>query len=229
MRNILILIIAGIVMSGCAAVPVTDTKQSAFPAMYGDSKPVSMIIVPAINESTAADAGDLLNVTVTQPFANHGYYVMPVSIVSDIFKREGIIEGTQIKGLPASLFKKNFGADSVMFMTITQWDKNYVVVAGNVTVGIEYVLLSTETNEVLWSYTQQVIVDTSGGNSGGGLLGTIIATAINTAAADYVPIAFQVHQSASRALPYGKYHPKSGKDGAENVVNLAAKDAALTD
>ena len=60
MRNILLLLIAGIVMSGCAAVPVTDTKQSAYPAMYSDTKPVSMIIVPAINESTAADAGDLL-------------------------------------------------------------------------------------------------------------------------------------------------------------------------
>ena len=229
MRNILLLIIAGIVMSGCVAVPVTDTKQSAFPAMYTDTKPVSMIIVPAINESTAADAGDLLNVTVTQPFANHGYYVMPVSIVSDIFKREGIVEGTQVKGLPASLFKKNFGADSVMFMTITQWDKNYAVIAGNVTVGIEYVLLSTETNEVLWSYTQHVVVDTSGGNSGGGLIGSIIATAITTATTDYVPIAFQVHQRASGALPYGKYHPKSGQDGADNVVNIAAKDAALSD
>jgi len=31
------------------------------------------------------------------------------------------------------------------------------------------------------------------------------------------------------ALPYGKYHPKSGQDGADNVVNIAAKDAALAD
>lgn len=229
MRNLILLLIAGAVMSGCVAVPVKDTKQSAYPAMYTDQKPTSIIIVPAINESTAADAGDLLNVTVNQPLANHGYYVMPVSIVSDIFKREGIVEGTQIKGIPATLFKKNFGADSVLFLTITEWDKNYAVIAGNVSVGIEYVLLSTTTNEVLWSYTQHVVVDTSGGNSGGGLLGAVIATAINTATTDYVPIAFQVHNQAAVALPYGKYHPKSGQDGADNVVIVAAKDAALAD
>jgi hypothetical protein len=223
MKRLLLLALMATTLSGCMA--VTGTKQDAFPAMYTDRKPVSMLILPAINESTAANAPDLLNVTVTQPFANNGYYVMPVSIVSDIFKREGIIEGSQIKGLPTSIFKTNFGADSVMFVTITHWDKNYMVVAGNVTVGMEYVLMSTETNEVLWSYSQDIVVDTSG-NSSGGIIGALIATAAATALTDYVPIAFKVNETAATAMPYGKYHPKSGKDGAEKV-NLISKDAAL--
>lgn len=213
-----------LVLSGCAEM---GTKQDAYPSMYTAGKPVSMLIVPAINESTAADAGDLLNVTVTQPFSNHGYYVMPMPIVADIFRREGILEGTQIKGLPTSIFKKNFGADSVMFMTIASWDKNYAIIAGNVTVNIEYVLLSTETNEVLWSYDATVVVDTSGGS--GNILASVISTAISTGLTDYVPIAFQVHATASQALPYGKYHPKSGLDGAQKSVNLALKDEALAE
>ena len=98
-------------LSGCAQM---GTKQGEYPAMYTDQKPISMIVVPAINESTAANAGDLLNVTITQPLTNHGYYVLPVPIVADIFRREGILEGTQVKGLPARVFKENFGADSVL-------------------------------------------------------------------------------------------------------------------
>jgi len=186
---------------------------------------VSMLIVPAINESTAADAGDLLNVTVTQPFSNHGYYVMPMPIVADIFRREGILEGTQVKGLPTSIFKKNFGADSVLFMTIESWEKNYAVLAGNVTVSIEYVLLSTETNEVLWSYDSTVVVDTSG--SSGNIFADLITTAVATGIADYIPVAYQVHATASKALPFGKYHPKSGLDGLQKSVNLDLKDEAL--
>ena len=209
-------------LSGCAEM---GTKQDAYPSMYTDRKPVSMLIVPAINESTAADAGDLLNVTVTQPFSNHGYYVMPMPIVADIFRREGILEGTQVKGLPTSIFKKNFGADSVLFMTIESWDKNYAVLAGNVTVSIEYVLLSTETNEVLWSYDSTVVVDTSG--SSGNIFADLIATAIATGVADYVPVAYQVHATASGALPFVKYHPKSGLDGMQKSVNLELKDEAL--
>ena len=210
------------ILSGCAEM---GTKQDAYPSMYTDRKPVSMLIVPAINESTAADAGDLLNVTVTQPFTNHGYYVMPMPIVADIFRREGILEGTQVKGLPTSIFKKNFGADSVLFMTIESWDKNYAILAGNVTVSIEYVLLSTETNEVLWSYDSTVVVDTSG--SSGNIFVDLITTAVATGVADYVPVAYQVHATASEALPYGKYHPKSGLDGMQKSVNLKLKDEAL--
>lgn len=225
MKNILPLALMAIILSGCAAVP-SGTKQSAFPAMYTDAKPASMLIVPAINQSTAANAPDLLNVTVTQPFANHGYYVMPVAIVSDIFKREGIIEGDQVKGIPASAFKQNFGADSVMFVTITEWDKNYIVIAGNVTVGMEYVLLSTTTNEVLWSYSQKIVVDTSG-DSSAGIIGAIISTAIATAATDYVPIAFKVNETAAGALPFGQYHPRAGQDGADKV-NLQAKELAVS-
>ncbi len=210
------------ILSGCAEM---GTKQDAYPSMYTDRKPVSMLIVPAINESTAADAGDLLNVTVTQPFSNHGYYVMPMPIVADIFRREGILEGTQVKGLPTSIFKKTFGADSVLFMTIESWDKNYAILAGNVTVSIEYVLLSTETNEVLWSYDSTVVVDTSG--SSGNIFVDLITTAVATGVADYVPVAYQVHATASEALPYGKYHPKSGLDGMQKSVNLKLKDEAL--
>ena len=162
----------------------------------------------------------------TQPFANHGYYVLPVPVVADIFRREGILEGTPVKGIQTALFKKNFSADAVLFMTITEWDKHYAVIAANVTVGIEYVLLSTTTNEVLWSYTQQLVVDTSG--SPGNILVDMIATALTTAVTDYVPIASTVHDTATAAaLPFGKYHPRSGLDGNEKTVIIQAKENAV--
>lgn len=221
-RSIIILLILA-VLSGCGQMA---TKRSSYPLMYGDEKPASMLIVPAINESTAADAGDLLNSTISQPLSNHGYYVMPMPIVADIFRREGVIEGSQIKGLPTKMFKENFGADSVLFMTINSWDKNYAIIAGNVSVGISYVLIATETNEILWTYEQTVVVDTSGG-SGGSILAGIISTAVKTATTDYLPVAAQVHAQAFKALPLGAYHPRSGTDGEEKSVVVALKDDAL--
>jgi hypothetical protein len=148
-------------------------------------------------------------------------------IVASIFKNEGILEGTQLKGLPTEIFKNNFGADAVLFMTIESWDKNYAVLAANVTVGIEYVMLSTTTNEVLWSYEQVVVVDTSG--SSGNIFADIIATAISTGLTDYSVVARQVHAEAVKALPFGNYHPRSGADGAEKTVILAKKESALAE
>lgn len=209
--------------TGCAA--QMGTKREAFPAMYTEKKPVTILVVPAINQSTAADASDLLNVTVAKPFTDQGYYVLPVPLVADIFKREGVVEGAQLKGRPTDVFKTSFGADAVLFTTIKSWDKNYTVLAGNVTVAIEYVLLSTTGNEVLWSYDQQVVINTSG--SSGNIIADLISTAISTALADYVPVASQVHIAAIQSMPFGKYHPKSGADGDLKSVNLAARDAAL--
>ena len=216
--------LAMLLFTGCVQM---GTKQESFPSMYSAKKPATILVVPAINESTAADAGDLLNVTVTQPFTDHGYYVLPMPIVANIFRDEGILEGTQLKGLPTDIFKKNFGADAVLFMTIENWDKNYAVLAANVSVSIEYVLLSTTTNEVLWSYEQQVVVDTSG--STGNIFADVIATAISTGLTDYVVVARQVHAQAVKALPYGEYHPRSGVDGAERTVILAKKEGAVAE
>ena len=209
--------------TGCATTPI-GTRADAFPAMYTDKKPTSMLVVPAINNSTAADAADLLNVTVAQPFVDHGYYVFPVPVVAEIFQREGVVEGAQARSLPMGLFRRNFGADSVLFLTIDEWDKSYAVIAANITVGIQYVLVSTDTSEVLWSYRQKVVIDTSG--SSGIMLVDIISTAINTAIADYVPVAAQVHARAVQSLPFGRYHPQSGTDGALKTVDLSARDSA---
>lgn len=211
-------------IAGCAEV---ETKMEAYPKMYSPSeKPVSMLVVPVVNKTTAADAGDLINSTLTIPFADNGYYVLPVSIVSDIFQREGIVEGSQILGLPASVFKNNFGADSVLYITINKWDTNYVVLAANVTVGMSYILVSTADNSVLWSYDQQIVVDT-GGQSSGFILLDIVQTAINTAITDYIPIARQVNATAVATLPYGKYHPQVGQDGDMEVVLKSAREKAL--
>lgn len=210
---------------GCAEI---ETKMQAYPKMYSPSeKPISMLVVPVVNKSTAADAPDLINSTLTVPFADNGYYVLPISIVSDIFKREGITEGSQILGLPAAVFKNNFGADSVLYITINAWDTNYVVVAANVTVGMSYVLVSTADNSVLWSYDQQIVVNTGQQQSSGIILLDIIQTAVNTAVTDYIPIARQVNATAVATMPYGKYHPMAGQDGDMEVVLKSSREKAL--
>ncbi len=214
-----------LVIAGCAEI---ETKMQAYPKMYSPSeKPISMLVVPVVNKSTAAEAPDLINSTLTVPFADNGYYVMPISIVSEIFKREGITEGSQILGLPAGVFKKNFGVDSVLYITINAWDTNYIVLAANVTVGMSYVLVSTEDNSVLWSYDQQIVVDTSQGQSSGLILLDIITTAIKTAVTDYIPIARQVNATAVATMPYGKYHPMVGQDGDMEVVLKSSREKAL--
>ena len=224
MKNIFYIVVAGYLISSCSGLPI-QTKAEAYPAMYDDRKPLSVLVIPAINNSTAAEATDFFNVTITEPLSNVGYYTMPVEIVKDIFQKEGIVDSTMIKGLPTSIFKKNFGADAVLFVTINKWDKQYIVLAGNVSVSMDYVMLSTETSEVIWSYSATQTIDTTAESSGFIML-DILSTAITTATTDYVPIAKQVNYQAFTALPHGGYSDLHGLDQDQNI-STTMKDAAL--
>ena len=82
MKNIFYIVVAGYLISSCSGLPI-QTKADAYPAMYDDRKPLSVLVIPAINNSTAAEATDFFNVTITEPLSNVGYYTMPVEIVKD--------------------------------------------------------------------------------------------------------------------------------------------------
>ena len=215
-----------ILLMGCGT--QLETKKEAYPAMYDDRQPLSIVVVPAINNTTAVEASNYFNVTITEPLSNFGYYTMPVEIVRDIFLKEGVVDSTMIKGLPTSIFRKNFGADAVLFVTINKWDTTYAVVAANVTVALEYVLLSTDTNEILWQYSATQVVDTTADATGFILL-DILTTAVKTAVTDYVPIAKTANYQAFVALPHGQYSKLHRADMDEEVVYKTLKEAATDD
>lgn len=203
-----------LLVTGCTSPYVT--KQEAYPKMY-DNKPVSVLVVPAINRSTAADAPDLYSTTIAQPLAEAGYYVMPLPITNMVLQQEGVIDGAQLRGISATKFRQLFDADAVLFVTINQWDTNYYVTGGNVTVGAEFELVSTDTTEVLWNYNNVIVHNTSGNS--GNIIADMIATAISTALTDYVPVARIVNATVMTTIPVGKYHSKHGQDGMDRTVN----------
>jgi hypothetical protein len=218
----LLCIFVVLIFSACAG-PNMITKGSKFPLMY-EEQPVSILILPPMNESTAADAKEYYSTTIQEPLAYSGYYTFSYPITSEILKMEGIYDSEILVDLPLSKFKDYFGADAVLFTTIKKWDLSYAVLASNLTVSIDCLLKSTKSDQTLWQYTGTVVVDLSGGNSGGGIGGLIakaIATAINSAVADYVPRARQANYLALTSIPYGKYHTQYNQDQQIKIIDQA--------
>lgn len=206
--------LVGFIFSACTAAAPQPTKGSLFPKMY-EEQPRSLLILPPMNESTDAEAKDYYMTTVEIPYALNGYYTFPVEMVADILKQEGIYDTELLYNLPLDKFYDYFGADAVLFTRIKKWDVSYLVVASNLKVAIESKIVSTKTSEVLWAYNGSIVVDLSGGNNSGDLAGLVIsaiATAINTASADYVKYARQVNTRMMYALPAGPYNPAYLKD-----------------
>jgi hypothetical protein len=197
------------------------TKKMAYPEMY-EKPPLSIFILPPINQSTAAEAQEFYQTTISEPLTLTGYYAYPMEVVVDILKTEGMYETVDFRTVNPAQFKKFFGADAVLHVSILKWDKVYYVIGGYVTVSIDMNLVSTETGKTIWRYNGTLKIDTSSNAGGSGLAGLVIkavATAVTTAVTDYVPIAKKANIQALTAIPYGKYHPKHLKDGNLKAVN----------
>ena len=206
-------------LSGCVT-PTYVTKADEFPGMYTE-KPKSLLIMPPINLSTAADAKDYYATTVEMPMALHGFYVFPYQLTTEILKQQGIYDTELVYDMPLGKFQEYFGADAVLFTKIQKWDTSYTVITSTLTVSIDAEIKSTKTSEVLWKYTGTIVVDLSGGNSGGGLAGLIasaIVTAINTATADYTQYAKQANSRFIYSVPMGPYHPQYLKDQQVQLI-----------
>ncbi|WP_133408042.1 GNA1162 family protein [Parashewanella tropica] len=211
----LLFLCAVVFLTGCVAPPKFITKQEAYPKVYSQ-KPASILVVPAINNTTAADAIELYSTTVAYPLAESGYYVLSVPYTQKFLAREGITEGAMAVQVPLEKYKQLFGVDAVLFVTLKKWDTNYSVVRGDVTVAAKAELYSTHSEEKLWHYNSTIVFNTSGDSNNG--LVNLIVTAVKTATTDYVEVARSVNGQMIYTMPKGKYHLRHGKDHQDVAV-----------
>jgi hypothetical protein len=211
--KIVILIVIIISFSGCATF---NSKSATFPLMY-ENKPLTVLLLPPINLSTAPEAKEYFMTTLSETISETGYYFLPLEVTTEFLKSEGLYDTEVISEQVINQFKEYFDADAVLVTKILEWDKAYYVIGGNVTVSLDFALISTVSNEVLWNYKGKIVYDTSGNSSNNGFLLALIETAVKTAAQDYVPIAKGINQKVFQTIPVGKYHPRNDKDQEDQV------------
>ncbi len=213
------LVLCVLLLTNCA--PKLISKGDAYPDCYKEA-PQSILILPPVNESTAADAKDFYSTTIMAPLAFAGYYVFPIEVVTEILKMEGLEDTEMLMNAPPNKFKEYFGADAVLYIKILKWNTLYFVLGGNVTVAIDSELKSTATGKTLWKYDGELTVDTTGQDRNvpgmAGLILRLVETAVKTALTDYVPIASRVNYIVLNSMPFGKYHKQHGQDQGLQVV-----------
>ena len=211
-----------IALSGCTS-PVIVTKGQKYPLLYAEH-PNTIVVLPPINNTTAADAKEYYSTTIAQPLAFSGFYVVPIEPTGEILKGQGLYDTEILMNQPVAKFAEFFGADAVLYTTITKWNKSYAVLASTLTVSIDAKLKSTKTERTLWEYSGTLVADLSANsNSGNPLVDLIVkavVTSINTALADYVPYAQLANSQMLQSIPVGKYHPRYGQDQADKIQDL---------
>ncbi len=84
-------------LSACAYTPVapSNTMQLIYPRMYQEA-PLTIMILPPLNQSTAADAKEYFACSLSQAVGQRGYYVMPVEAMFTVLREEGMYDTENI-------------------------------------------------------------------------------------------------------------------------------------
>ena len=205
MRRIIYFILACCLVSSCGMMS-TVTRGSQYAKMY-EEKPITLLVMPPINNSTNVEAKDLLYTSISRPLIEAGYYVFSPLLAMDILKAESAYDAELFFESSLEAFNSYFGADAVVFSVIDKWAKKGL----GIETKIRYVIKSAYTNEILFDRSCDLYLDLSvNSTSSYGLLGALVdlaASAINTAVTDHIVAARKANYFILGDIPRGQYNP----------------------
>ena len=205
MKRILYFITLCCIATSCGTMN-TVTRESQYAKMY-EEKPVTLLVMPPINNSTNVEAKDLLYTSISRPLVEAGYYVISPLLAMDVLKAESAYDSEMFFDAPLTTFQNYFGADAVVFSVIDTWAKKGM----GIETKIRYVIKSAYTNDTLFERSCDLYLDLSVDSGANGILGALVdlaASAINTAATDHIKAARKANYYILRDIPRGKYSPE---------------------
>ena len=205
MKRILYFVVLCCMATSCGMLN-TVTRESQYAKMY-EEKPITLLVMPPINNSANVEAKDLLYTSISRPLVEAGYYVISPLLAMDVLKAESAYDAEMFFDAPLTAFQNYFGADAVVFSVIDSWAKKGL----GIQTKIRYVIKSAYTNEILFDRSCDLYLDLSVNSGSGGALGALIdlaASAINTAATDHIIAARKANYFILRDIPRGKYSPE---------------------
>lgn len=158
-------------LAGCA--PQKTVDYSAFK----QSRPKSILVLPPLNESPDVKASYGMLSQITYPLAEAGYYVLPVALVDETFRQNGVSTPADIHQLPAGKLREIFGADAGLYVTVTEYGTSYMVLSSASIVTASARLVDLRSGTTLWTGTATASSEEGSQNSGG-LVGMLISAAV---------------------------------------------------
>ena len=173
MKKIAMLLAPAVLMVGCAT-KAPSYDYTAFKA----AKPRSIVVLPPLNNSPEVNAGNSVYAQVTYPLAEAGYYVLPVAVVGETFKKNGLTNAADIHGVDVRKLNEIFGADAGLYITIDKYGSTYTVIDSVAVVSVTAKLVDLKTGTLLWEGKASASNNEGGNNGGGGLIGALVAAAV---------------------------------------------------
>jgi hypothetical protein len=160
-------------VTGCA------TQQPYDYSAFKESSPASILVLPPVNKSPDIKATFSIYSHITAPLSEAGYYVLPVAVVNETFKQNGLLNAEEIREVPPNKLYETFGADTVLYIDVTEYGSSYKVISSEVVVAASATLVDLRTGKELWKGVARASSAEQQQNNGGGLAGILITALVN--------------------------------------------------
>ncbi|AWM92622.1 hypothetical protein DJ564_18300 [Pseudomonas sp. 31-12] len=213
--KLLVGLLALAVLGGCVSPKTVDYSA------YKQARPKTILVLPPLNNSPDVKASYSMLSQVTYPLAEAGYYVLPITLVDETFRQNGLTTPADIHQAPANKLQEIFGADAALYITVTDYGTRYLIISSETVVTATAKLVDLKSGTTLWTGSARASSEEGGNNGGGGLVGMLITAAvkqvINSSTDAGHPIA---GVTSARLLSAGQpagllYGPRSPKYGTD--------------
>ncbi|AJI83902.1 putative lipoprotein [Yersinia enterocolitica] len=208
-------VMMALLLTGCAK-PVSQDYSA-----FKQSKPKSILVLLPQNQSPEVEASHGMLSQVTYPLSEAGYYVLPVAVVEETFKQNGMTNAADISAVSPAKLHKIFGADAALYITIVQYGTSYQILTSDTRVTANAKLVDLKTGKLLWSGSATASSD-EGNNSSGGIIGMLVQAAVSQIANTMtdkshdiaaITSARMLSAGTPNGILYGPRSPQYGKDG----------------
>jgi hypothetical protein len=159
------------VLGGCAHRPAGYDYTA-----FRQANPRTLLVMPPINDSPEVKAGASVWAQATLPLAEAGYYVLPVTLVDETFRQNGIETAYDAQNIAPQKLRDFFGADAAVYIKINKYGTSYQVVASETLVEAQARIVDLRSGALLWEGRAAASSGEQG--SGGGGLAVMLVSAI---------------------------------------------------
>lgn len=180
-------------VTGCAT--VTPYDYTAFI----NAKPATLLVLPPLNDSPEIKATPGVWAQATLPLAEAGYYVLPVTLVDETFRQNGLTDANDIQNVSIEKLHEFFGADAAVYLHIKQYGTTYAVIGSDTRVEVDGRIVDLRSGDVLWEGTAHAS-SSEQQQAQGGLVGLLVGALVNQIVGTVTDAAFNYAAIADQRL-----------------------------
>lgn len=160
-------------LTGCA------TQKAPYDyAAFLQAKPATLLVMPPLNDSPEVEATSGVWAQATPPLAEAGYYVLPVTLVDETLRQNGVTTAHDAHQIPLPKLREVFGADAAVYLKVRQYGTSYAVIRSETRVTVDARIVDLRSGALLWegSATASSAEQQQGG---GGIVGMLVMAVVN--------------------------------------------------